>query len=228
MRKRPKDLKNKHVSKGVRRIKPNYMSLTGQVKGQEFESTLERDLLLRTHWDYEVRWYQSQPLKLQYLDNKEVKRTYTPDLLIVYAHNHDDDEESILPRKNQLCEVKYRKDLALQWPKLKPKIRAARKYAKNEGWEFKIFTEKEIRTPYLENIRFLWSYRFSDFDEHHYDKLMMGLDAGETTPYDLLQKTYNSKILRGEAMWTLWCMIARLWVSCDLTQPFNMKSRIWV
>jgi len=90
-------------------------------------------------------------------------------LLIVYAHNHDDDEESILPRKNQLCEVKYRKDLALQWPKLKPKIRAARKYAKNEGWEFKIFTEKEIRTPYLENIRFLWSYRFSDFDEHHYE-----------------------------------------------------------
>lgn len=44
-------LKVERTANGVRRIPVNVRSLTGTVNGQEFESSLERDLLLLVHWD---------------------------------------------------------------------------------------------------------------------------------------------------------------------------------
>ena len=218
-------LKKETVAKGVRRIPVNVRSLTGEVNGQEFESSLERDLLLLVHWDHEVDWYQSQPVKIEYEDKLGEVRSYTPDLLVSYHHL----SKSKKKRPSLLCEVKYRDDLARDWKMLKPKFRAARQYTKEHDWEFDIFTEREIRTPYLKNIQFLWSYRFADFYPQHYDKLMMIMDElEETDPTTLLEAAYSSKTLRGEALWTLWCMIARLWIKCDLNYSLNMKTRIWI
>lgn len=62
-------LKIERTNTAVRRIPINVRSLTGEVNGQEFESSLERDLLLLVHWDHEVEWYQSQPVKIEYADS---------------------------------------------------------------------------------------------------------------------------------------------------------------
>lgn len=220
-------LKVERTPTGVRRIPINVRSLTGEVNGQEFESSLERDLLLLVHWDHEVEWYQSQPVKIEYTDSQGKARSYTPDLLVSYRTI----ERSGRPPKTLkplLCEVKYREDLVKQRDQLKPKFRAARSYAKANGYEFRVLTEREIRTEYLKNVQFLWSYRYAPFQPHHYEKLKSVLqELEETDPHTLLEACYSSKTLRGEAMWTLWCMIARCWVKCDLHQPLTMKTRIW-
>lgn len=197
------------------------------MNGQEFESSLERDLLLLVHWDNEVEWYQSQPVKINYVDALGNPRSYTPDLLVSYRDSQKTDPH-LVTRKPLLCEVKYRKDFAEQWSILKPKLRAARAYAKENNYEFRVMTEREIRTEYLKSVQFLWSYRFASFHPHHYDKLMMTLrEMEETDPATLLNACYSSKTLRGEGLWTLWCMVARGWIKCDLHKPLNMKTRIW-
>lgn len=212
----------------VRRIPINVRSLTGAVNGQEFESSLERDLLLLAHWDNEVEWYQSQPVKIEYFDSLGKPRSYTPDLLISYKTNPQHDHPSEI-RKPLLCEVKYRKDFVEQWKVLKPKFRAARAYAKANGYEFRVFTEREIRTEYLKNIQFLWSYRNAPFHQEHLETLVDALATMmESTPIKLLESCYSNKTLRGEAQWTLWCMIARGWIRCDLQKPLTMQTRIWI
>lgn len=217
-------LKIERTPQGVRRIPLNVRSLTGSVLGQEFESSLERDFLLLIHWDNGVEWYQSQPLRIDYYDSDNNPRNYTPDLLVSYRNQNTN--EAIKPL---LCEVKYREDLAKDWKILKPKFKAARAYAKSNGYDFRIFTEREIRTPYLKNIQFLWSYRFAHFHPHHYTKLSQTLEEiEETDPETLLECCYQSHTLRGEALWTLWCMVARGWIKCDLRMPLTKKTRIWI
>lgn len=220
-------LKKEHTPKGVRRVPINVRSLTGTVNGQEFESSLERDLLLLAHWDYEVDWYQSQPVKIEFFDSEGKARTYTPDLLISYRTIKLRGKPP-KTRKPLLCEVKYREDLIAQRPILKPKFRAARAYAKANGYEFRVLTELEIRTEYLKNVQFLWSYRFAYFHLHHYEMINFVLrEMEETDPATLLMACYSSETLRGEALWTLWCMIARRWIQCDLHMPLTMQTRIW-
>lgn len=220
-------LKVEQTDNGVRRVPINVRSLTGTVNGQEFESSLERDLLLLVHWDTEVDWYQSQPVKIDYVDSKGCARHYTPDLFVSYRALKLPGQPPTI-RKPLLCEVKYREDYLGQWRTLKPKFRAARAYAKEHGYEFRIFTEREIRTEYLKNIQFLWSYRYADFHVHHYEKLRDALkELEETNPTTLLEACYSSKVLRGEALWTLWCMIARGWIKCDLHRTLTMQTPIW-
>lgn len=213
---------------GVRRIPINVRSLTGTVNGQEFESSLERDLLLLAHWDNEVEWYQSQPVKIEYTDSQGKSRSYTPDLLISYKTI----PQSGLPpvtRKPLLCEVKYRKDFAEQWALLKPKFRAARAYAKANGYEFRVLTEREIRTEYLKSVQFLWGYRFAQFNQNHLVRLKTTLvELGESSPAVLLNACCPTKKQRAEAQWTLWCMIAHGWIKCDLQKPLTMQSPIWI
>ena len=48
----------------VRRIPINTISLTGEVLGQEFESSLERDLIMLMAWHYDSNGFKSSPSKL--------------------------------------------------------------------------------------------------------------------------------------------------------------------
>lgn len=222
-------LKIEKSSEGVRRIPTNVRSLTGTVNGQEFESSLERDLLLLVHWDCEVDWYQSQPVKIEYLDTQGQSRSYTPDLLVTYHLDEKPTGQPHNPRKPWLCEVKYRSELIKQIDQLKPKFKAARAYAKSQNYEFRVLTEREIRTDYLKNIQFLWAYRYAYFHEHHYATLKMALkELGEATIFTLLEVCYPTKVQRGEALWTLWCMISRLWIKCDLTMRLSMQTTVWI
>lgn len=221
-------LRQEMTQHGVRRIPINVRSLTGEIDGQQFESSLERDMHLLVHWDYAVEWYQAQPVTIEYVDTQGKARHYTPDLLVSY-HKKVLSAGQATSKRPLLAEVKYRSDLAKDWKLLKPKFRAARAYARLQGWDFAILTEREIRTPLLKNVQFLWRYRQSEFHSHHHrclrDTLLM---LEETNPKTLLEATYHAQAMRDEAMWTLWCMVARRWVGCDLSQPLTMLSRIWM
>jgi hypothetical protein len=53
----------------------------------------------------------------------------------------------------------------------RPKFRAAQRYARQQGWRFRLVTERHMRTPYLENAKFLRPYRTLPMHEHHQRQL---------------------------------------------------------
>ncbi len=179
--------------------------------------------MLLMHWDYAVDYFQSQPVRIEYSDSAGKLRTYTPDLWVKF-------HEQLAPgRKPILFEVKYRADLIAQASELKPKFRAARAYAKEQGGQFKVVTETEIRSPYLENVKFLWRYRDSRYHIEHQVKLTQTLEEMAVAPVSiLLEATYRSETLRGEALWTLWCLVARQEIVFDMTQPVSMDTCVWL
>lgn len=218
---------NVGTHKAVRRIPINAESLTGKILGQEFESSLERDLIMIMAWKPRFEWFQVQPVKIDYTDKHGSHRTYTPDLLVYFTPFKEIKENP----KPILCEVKYRKDLSQDWESLRPKFKAARAYAKKQGWEFRIYTEDRIRTVLLKNLQFLWPYQFCDLYPTHYDRLLRMLDdMEETSIHGLFQACYHpeNKIGRGEGLWTLWCMVARRTILCDLSLPLSMDTTIWL
>ncbi|AXK38408.1 TnsA endonuclease N-terminal domain-containing protein [Crenobacter cavernae] len=219
---------NVGTPESVRRIPINAISLTGELLGKEFESSLERDLIIVMAWNNELDWFQVQPVKIPFQGQDGRRHTYTPDLLASFV---SDAATGVPVRKPVLCEVKYRDELARNWKTLKPKFKAARAYARERGWEFRLFTESRIRTVLLQNIQFLWPYRFAPEHHGHRARLVRMLDDMEETSIGgLLEACYlaENRAGRGEGLWTLWCLIAKQSVLCDLSLPLSMETRIWL
>jgi hypothetical protein len=214
----------------VRKIPPNRISLTGLVASRRqgrmigSESSLERDLYIILDFDLNVDQYIEQPVKIEYYDAFGNRRTYTPDVLIHYR-------KDIVPAKTMkslLCEVKYRQQLFQNWKDIKPKILAGRSYAKERGWEFKILTEQEIRTPYLENAKFLRSYRNLQTDWDLANVIQNTLtELREADPETLLTAITSDRWKQAEFIPMLWHLIARQRIGTDLSLRLNMKSRIF-
>ncbi|RYH33391.1 MAG: heteromeric transposase endonuclease subunit TnsA, partial [Alcaligenaceae bacterium] len=146
---------------------------------QQFESALERDLLMQLAWDDDVEWFASQPVAIKYERDGEPRR-YTPDVLVKFK-----DCLSGTPTP-LLCEVKYRRELAKHWRELRHKFRAAQAYCAEKGWRFAVFDEHEIRTARLENIKFLWRYRNTEHSQEIAADLLQELKRrGVSTRPDL-------------------------------------------
>lgn len=217
-------MKMVQTKNGIRRIPISLVSMTGEVLGSEFESALERDLILRTAFDSGVDWFQTQPVKIEYRDAKGKSRSYTPDLLIHFLKG------SKGARRPQLCEVKYRADLIADRDQLLPKFRAARAYCREQGWEFKVYDEQRIRTPRLANIQFLWRYKTSTHCGVYYSQIMaeMVKMSGPISMLPLLKRMYPYSRKRGEAIWVWWTMVVGGSIKCDLDQPLSHSTLFWV
>lgn len=209
----------------VRKIGMNARSVVGVMPdGARFESTLERDFMELVRFNVNIRLYTPQPLIIEYRDAANKLRRYIPDGFIEYRRD-------IRPAKEMphvLCEIKYRKDFREQRRALLPKFRAAKQHCAERGWEFKVFTEREIRTPFLQNVRFLWPYCGEIRNDGVTDLLRLRLaELRETDPEALLCSLFRDRWKRAEALPDLWHLIATHQVGCDLTQSLTMKTRIW-
>ena len=214
----------------VRKIPTNRRSLTGLVsslKQQRMvgsESSLERDFYILLDFDLDIATYEEQPVRIEYCDADGRERTYTPDVLITYL----DDFSTSKGRLPLLCEVKYREDLRLNWKDIKPKIRAGRAYAHERGWRFKIITECEVRTPYLENAKFLRQYQRVPTNWEHVDLLLATIrELREADPETLLLAIFKDRWNRAQLMPMLWQLVSNKMIGADLSQPVTMSSRIW-
>jgi hypothetical protein len=213
------------------RIPPrNHRSVTGLVASQKngvmraHESTLERDLLFLLEFDLNVATYEEQPVCIEYQDADRKPHTYTPDVLITYRGD-------VTPARWMpplLCEVKYRRGLFADWKALKPKFRAARSFARERGWRFSILTEQEIRTPLLENARFLLRYQKLelDWEQAQLLLLMMG-ELREATPESLLLACHTEAIDRAQLLPMLWHLISIGMIGADLNNKLTMRSPVW-
>ena len=210
----------------VRKIGPNCRSITGRNgnSGQQYESTLERDFLYLLDFDLNVDRYETQPLTIEYVGNDGRVHPYTPDVFVQYRR--DIVPASSLP--HLLVEIKYRDEYRGRFRELRQRFRAARLYAKERGWRFVVLTEREIRTPYLENARFLRPYRDVGFDPAlEWTVLEQVRTLCETSPTALVESLADSDWMRGVYLRELWRLVAVGRVGTDLTLRLSMDSRIW-
>lgn len=215
----------------TRSIPKNRRSVTGRVasaklgRAAEFESTLERDLLTLLEFDPQVLGYEEQPVTISYTTSDGSKHTYTPDVLITYCGNLVRRE----PKRFELVEVKYRADLFADWRVLKPKLRAGRAYARERGWRFVILTEREIRTPRLQNARFLLGYRTLDPDRRDASLVVGALrHSPGLAANQLLDVISADRWRRAELIPILWHLVASGVVEVDLSLPLTMHSQLRV
>lgn len=216
----------------VRRILPSTRSIRGQInsskngRAPQYESALERDLLQLLEFDNRVECYCEQPVTIEYI-HERATRHYTPDVLVYYRT----DLEVTQAIKPLLCEVKYRADIKENWAELKPKFMAALRYAAAQGWQFKLVTEREIRTTYLTNVRFLLHYTGPHAHVTQMDqRLLMSLLGGIrlTTGEELLRMATADRAKRAELLYTLWHLVAVGLIHCDLTVVLSLQSELWI
>lgn len=212
----------------VRDVLSNYRVVTGIVKspyhpGITFEGTLERDFAELLDFSPRVRKIQSQPLSLHYPFRGETRR-YTPDFRVTYCDHRG--EES---RRQVLYEVKYLNELRDLRDELAPRFAAARTVCAELGWSFRVVTERYIRTPYLENVKFLRDFRTrTETGEHGVMLLERLATLRVSDPGELLAATFASKDRRMEGVAILWKLVANRLIRCDLRQKLTMNSTLWV
>lgn len=210
----------------VRIIPKNYRNVTGIAAASkaggaaQFESTLERDFLSLLEFSPEVKNIDTQPVKIEWFDAKGCQRSYTPDVFVDFI------ESACKPP--WLCEVKYRGELQEKWAEFRPKFKAALHFAKEQGWRFKIVTEREVRTPHLANARFLTGFRRTIPDAGGVQDILEHLKKiHETTPRDLIGAIRLDATGQAQLISVLWHLVATFQVGVDLHEPLTMKSRIW-
>lgn len=209
----------------VRRIPKNYRNVTGiaahrKSEGQAmYESTLERDFLSLLAFDPRVTSFEVQPVQIQWLDAQGKPHRYTPDVLVSYTE----------PQKSVLYEVKYRSELREHWPNLRVKFKAAYHFARSRGWRFKLITDVEIKTPYLENVKFLLPIMRQSIPDMDIQKRMLDqLNAMQAaTPAMLINRLSENQWEQAGLLSVLWYLLGRGQVGCNLQCKLTMDSPIW-
>jgi len=196
--------------------------LTGKVNLEAggtagFESSLERDLLLILDFDPQVISVREQPFSITHIQDAAVRR-YTPDVLVEFSRDR-------VP--TVVYEVKPLQTLREDWAILRPRFKAAVAHCRLQDWQFKIVTERHIRTPYLDNVKFLRRYRSMPPQLVRQAQLRYTATAlGPTTPQALLAAAYWPKEEQALAIPALWQMVAKGDFEVDLSQPLSMHLLI--
>lgn len=222
-------MRNKPLpTKPARKIKPTRRSVSGMVvlDGNaivEYESTLERDFVIRQAFDRRVERILHQPLTLRYTANNGRQFDYTPDFLVVFKADESGQCEPPL-----LVEVKSQKELDDDWASLRPKFRAAVRYAREQGMRFSIRNENRIYGQLLENIYLLRRFRRMDVSEDETERLLRALEPIEPAPLrDLAERVPPEAESAVGANLHLWHLLATRRLECDMYAPLTEKSLVW-
>jgi len=196
-----------------------------------YESTLERDFLIRLEADRSVLEVISQPLTLRYRHGGR-ECVYTPDYLV---HHRQDGcvlrYGQHLP--SELVEVKPRSELERNLPKWKPKYRAAVRYCLDQGYVFRLMHEGRVRDQAWANMRFLQRYRKMQVDEDLRDWIMGTARSMECFTFqELLDASCFSKYGpygKAHGIAVIWHLIATEQLKCDLVEePLGRETVLWV
>lgn len=208
----------------VRKIGTSHSSLrafhpsfkTGQII--QLESALERDFCCLLEFEWDILGFVEQPVRIEY-ELAGSKRHYTPDFLAHYKGG-----------LSVLIEVKYQIDLQDNWVQLEPKFLAAKKYAVDEGWEFRVYTEKDIQTPRLKNAKFLLRFR-NPLTPVRLDYCRLILEAviqlKMSTLEEIIQIASQNTVQRTELLPVLWHLLSHAIIGADLFRPLTMQSQVW-
>lgn len=215
----------------VRAIKPTRRSVSGFLPfrgagGVPFESLLERDFLKRMRFSHLVESVIAQPVRVDFIDSLGRAQTYTPDFLVHYRQPTGVDYMDYI--KPMLVEVKPAYEWRKNWRAWLSKWKAARRYAREEGWTFSIYDESRIRGLPLDNITFLERFERLDFDREDIEMVLKTLQEMEFAPVHYLLARHFKGVYRDRGVGLLWHLIASGRVECDITEPLNEYLELWV
>jgi TnsA endonuclease N terminal len=176
------------------------------------ESTLERDFVtLATFLDPAAKIV-SQPITLAFRHDSAWRR-YTPDYLVDWSD-----------RPSEFVEVKYRRDLRIQWQQLRPAFVAARAWAEQHQSRFRIVTDRAVRCPLLQNAKRLLPLRTAPLDHIIADEVRAALCSVSQPTFEQVAASVSSR--RASVVGTLWRMIARGDLRADLNEPLGLHTRL--
>jgi hypothetical protein len=213
----------------VRKIPKNYLSVTGGFSSKKngrnlgCESILENDLMTLLEFDDSVVGFEEQPVIISFSDVSKRKKRYVPDILIHYAPSINGDL-----RRPVLGEVKHTSDLKKNKAMYAPKFAAAKLFAEERGWEWRIFTEKDIRTPLLDNLKFLREYHSAEPDELLLQEIIAYLQdtGGSVTVGKLLHDLCPSDARTLVVAPAIWHLIATKRIYANLQKLLAVNTKI--
>lgn len=211
----------------VRKIPKNYLCVTGNFASTKnrclvgFESLLEKDYMIHLEFDHSVERFEGQPVRIPVSRKRGAKTYYVPDLLIHY-------HQGTRRKKPVLAEIKSRKDLEKNKEKYAPKFLAAKKYAADQGWQFQVVDDKQIRTTRLQNLKFLREYHLIQPDVEGVHRVLGTVkDAGNwITLDDLLSSLCREDNDRLVTLPVIWHLIAKGRIMADMDKPFSVSTAL--
>ena len=190
-----------------------------------YESSLERDFIVRTEFFLNVLDIIPQPATIEFFGHNGDAHTYTPDFLVYFRLGNR--EYPMFP-KPLLVEVKPREEWQANWRRWSAKWKATRRYAKEQGWCFRIKDESRIRAPALENIVWLARYKRTEVEEALTDNIIDDLLELGSATIDLLVGRHFSKEHTLEGFQHLWTLVAKRYIDCDISRPLDNSTELWV
>jgi len=214
----------------ARTIGKSAVTLTGQFYSSKnrrvvaFESPVERDLLLLLEFDPRVSRYEEQPLRIPWTDAQHRPHHFTPDALAYFGEPLSQTGDAS-PR---LFEAKTIKQLRKHGREFAASFRAARHFAREQAWRFSVIFDRDLRSPLVDNVRFLQRYLQSSLrDPDVLDRLRQLATSGSVTSVrDLL---VQARDLASEETLTdgLWHLVALHQVVVDLRDPLTEATAVW-
>lgn len=188
----------------------------------DFESQLEKKFYLTFEFDDKIETYQEQPVKINAVLNGR-KISYFPDCIIYFKPE--------LRQKPLLIEIKYAKEIKEKKEKIINKIKVVSKYSKENGFVFKIYTDKRLDEIYIDNIKFLYRYfekpklngRYAAYENKIFEILT---GSGGIAINGLLDYIAENNIEKMTILPLVWHLTCRKILLTDLNKPLSNSSLI--
>jgi hypothetical protein len=213
----------------VRRIQPTRRSVSGihAFRGETaipYESTLERDFLIRMEFQLGVLDVIPQPVEIPFTLPNGRSFTYTPDYFVFFRASRRSYSKYPMPL---LVEVKPQSEWRTHWRQWLPKWKAARRYAKLQGAQFRLFDESRIRDEALSNIQFLVRYKRMQFAPEDCQAVCDALGDMGSVPIDyLVARYFVGRPAEGIAL--IWHLLATRQIDCDITRKLANSTEVWI
>jgi hypothetical protein len=214
----------------TRKIRPTRRSVSGiyAFRGTTsipYESTLERDFLIRTEFFGSVLDVIPQPVQIPFQGKNGLRYTYTPDFLVRFRASAKGSAPELKPL---LVEVKPATAWREHWRDWAPKWKAARRYAIDRGWIFRIADESRIRDQVLANINFLDRYRRMSLPD---DQGLALIDCARrsqaTTVSDLAALCFGPS-RRSQGIAHIWHLVAMRHLECQVEAQLTEQTTLWI
>jgi hypothetical protein len=214
----------------VRKLKKSYRNVTGLVYSRkllrlvQFDSMLERDFILLLDIHPSVLSFAEQPMKIRFLNVDGAEQVYVPDFQICFSGGHFLGRRV---RRRWIVETKYRRDLADNWDRIRPKLRAGISEAYKLCSTFHIVTESHLEGPPLANAKFLRRFATASIPVEVLEKLLAKLHAMKVATIGGLKSGVSGTTPEGILETVILMAIAQGVVLADLERPLGPETCIW-
>lgn len=213
-----------------RKIKPTRRSVSGVYAFRHeaaipYESTLERDFIIRKEFCLAVLDVIPQPVQIPFVATNGRTYTYTPDFLVYYRLGNVGYGDYPKP---VLVEVKPEAEWKKHWREWLPKWKAAYSYAKEQGWEFHIHDESRIRDQALASIKFLDRYKRVQVPAEEAQWVIENVRQMGSAPFHYILARHFMGIYKADGIAHIWHLLATRQLDCDITRPLDDFTELWV